>query len=488
MRLGKAETIPIKACGQSIDKSPQEVTALLLRHLSSHFDKRISNPVLTVPAIFDQGQKDATMQAGRLAQTNIAQLIEEPTAAVLYQIFEEYRQNGTDFFGITNTKTVLVFDFGGGTLDLSLIRLTLEGNDIKPEVLAIDGDPGLGGNIIDFLFTKRVLDGLAKKYSGDSFVLRAQKEFDAYFANYRDKNILRFNDHVPYDIKTFIFQLKRTLEKVKINLSEKDRETIYIGRDYETVPITRRQFEKSVLEYSGITNADINERIRNALQRIIAKAPYTPVNEVLLVGGSSQIPYVQQLILDNFRSVHMNMNAIKTSSDHIHAVAMGAAIQAALNAGLSVPPFRKNKCSSVVARDIILNIGNTSENNLRKRLEETVQQSVILPMELEFDRLSKGEKQVFVMSLYWAIMNQSNNEIPFIIDTPFARIDADHRDNITKHFFTQLKGQLFVMSTDEELSQHHLASMADQIAELYMLEYDEIRKRTYARQHTYFEV
>ena len=136
----------------------------------------------------------------------------------------------------------------------------------------------------------------------------------------------------------------------------------------------------------------------------------------------------------------------------------------------------------------LLECFHTTELRLADRLKETVQESVVLPMELDFDRLSKGEKQVFVMSLYWAIMNQSSNEIPFIIDTPFARIDADHRDNITKYFFTQLKGQLFVLSTDEEIDQHHLSSMEDQIAELYTLEYDEEKKRTKVRRNSYFEV
>ena len=131
---------------------------------------------------------------------------------------------------------------------------------------------------------------------------------------------------------------------------------------------------------------------------------------------------------------------------------------------------------------------HTKENRLAERLKETAQESIVLPMELGFERLSRGEKQVFVMSLYWAIMNQSSNEIPFIIDTPFARIDADHRDNITKHFFTQLNGQLFVLSTDEEIDQNHLSSMKDQIAELYMLEYDEDKKRTRVHRNSYFEV
>jgi len=131
---------------------------------------------------------------------------------------------------------------------------------------------------------------------------------------------------------------------------------------------------------------------------------------------------------------------------------------------------------------------HTSEQKLITRLKETVEESIILPLEMDFERLSKGEKQVFVMALYWSIMNQSNSEIPFVIDTPFARIDADHRDNITQFFFTQLKGQLLVMSTDEELTQHHLSSMSDQIAELYLLEYDESQKRTLVRRNSFFEV
>ena len=140
------------------------------------------------------------------------------------------------------------------------------------------------------------------------------------------------------------------------------------------------------------------------------------------------------------------------------------------------------------AFSVLLNHFHTSEQKLATRLKETAEESIALPLEMDFDRLSKGEKQVFVMALYWSIMNQSNNEIPFVIDTPFARIDAEHRDNITKHFFTQLKGQLLVMSTDEELTQHHLSSMDDQIAELYMLEYDETQKRTIVRRNSFFEV
>ena len=111
----------------------------------------------------------------------------------------------------------------------------------------------------------------------------------------------------------------------------------------------------------------------------------------------------------------------------------------------------------------------------------------MLPIELDYTRFSNGEKQVLVMSLYWAIMNQSQNELPFIIDTPFARIDSEHRANITEKFFKELHGQLFVLSTNEELRHEHINALDQQIAKVYMLEYGE-DKRTRISEGSYFEV
>lgn len=99
--------------------------------------------------------------------------------------------------------------------------------------------------------------------------------------------------------------------------------------------------------------------------------------------------------------------------------------------------------------------------------------------------MSSGEKQIFVMSLYWAIMQQSHSILPFIIDTPFARIDTEHRKNITENFFMELPGQLFVLSTDEELSQEHLEIMHDQIARVYMLDYG-VDRKTHIISNQYF--
>ena len=125
--------------------------------------------------------------------------------------------------------------------------------------------------------------------------------------------------------------------------------------------------------------------------------------------------------------------------------------------------------------------------DLKNRLRQSRCESYWLPFEIDKDRLSSGEKQIFVMSLYWAMMQQSKNSLPYVIDTPFARIDTEHRANITDYFFKQLNGQLIVLSTDEEISGYHMTSLKEQIAHIYMLEYGE-DKCTHVHQNVYFEV
>ena len=351
VRLGTSETISITANNTRITKSPQELTGLLLKHLKDTRDVQINEAVLTVPAFFDQSQKDATMSSGRIAGINVQQLIEEPTAALMYQIFADFQEKGEDFFGVKNPKVVLVFDFGGGTLDLSLIRLTLKNGEVKPDVLAIGGDQKLGGNTIDFLFTKTILNTLAKWREQDKFLSQASAVFDKYFSNYQDNRTLRFPDGVPEEIKAFIFRLKRNLEQVKISLSTNTEEKIFIGRDVPPIPITRKDFESLIIDES-----DIGLRIERALNEIAAVD--IPIDEVLLIGGSSQIPYLRKLIVDAFKRNRLPPEAIRFSSDYSQAVAKGAAIQAALRSGQPIPPFRYNQCTSIVPRDILLYCGS----------------------------------------------------------------------------------------------------------------------------------
>lgn len=147
----------------------------------------------------------------------------------------------------------------------------------------------------------------------------------------------------------------------------------------------------------------------------------------------------------------------------------------------------KNALGETALQSIYQLAGSSSLPIVKKHIEMIPGDSVELPVEVNKERLSSGEKQIFVMSLYWAMMNQSKNELPFIIDTPFARIDTQHRANITEHFFKDLFGQLIILSTDEELSQNHLKVLQNQMGNVYTLEYGEDKKTT-IHKGQYFEV
>ena len=119
-------------------------------------------------------------------------------------------------------------------------------------------------------------------------------------------------------------------------------------------------------------------------------------------------------------------------------------------------------------------------------LEKNGKTILELPVEIDKTSLSNGEKQIFIMALYHSLVQLCNHEVPFVIDTPFARIDTEHRENISKHFFSKLNGQVFILSTNEEINSKHVGIMKEKIAVTYMLENSDNTCTTVSR-NTYFE-
>lgn len=113
--------------------------------------------------------------------------------------------------------------------------------------------------------------------------------------------------------------------------------------------------------------------------------------------------------------------------------------------------------------------------------------TISLPLEIDRSSLSNGEKQIFIMALYHSLVSLCSNEIPFVIDTPFARIDTEHRRKIAKYFFSKLKGQVFILSTNEEINSSHIRILKDKIAATYLLENSD-NKHTIIVRNSYFEV
>lgn len=126
-------------------------------------------------------------------------------------------------------------------------------------------------------------------------------------------------------------------------------------------------------------------------------------------------------------------------------------------------------------------------NDMCKYFESVDIKSLSLQIEIDKASLSNGEKQIFIMALYYSLVSLCNHELPFVIDTPFARIDTEHRHNISKHFFSKLKGQVFILSTNEEINSSHVQILKDKIAATYMLENSD-NKRTVVVKNSYFEV
>lgn len=107
---------------------------------------------------------------------------------------------------------------------------------------------------------------------------------------------------------------------------------------------------------------------------------------------------------------------------------------------------------------------------------------------VDINRLSKGERQIFILSLYWAIIELSGQDIPFVIDTPYARIDANHRKEISEKFFPNISKQVVILSTDEEINEEYYEIIKPYIAREYLLINDESQNRTTVEQHYFFEV
>ncbi|NEQ19844.1 MAG: molecular chaperone DnaK [Microcoleus sp. SIO2G3] len=278
--------IKIKCPRLKKDFASEEISAMVLRKLADEAGRYLGEPVtgavITVPAYFNDSQRQATKDAGRIAGLEVLRILNEPTAASLAYGLD--RQE---------SETILVFDLGGGTFDVSI----LEVGDGVFEVKATSGDTQLGGNDFD----RKIVDWLAEQFLETEGVdLR------------RDRQALQ--------------RLFEAAEKAKIELSGVSVTDINLpfitatedGPKHLETRLTRPQFE-------GLC-ADLINRLRRPLKRALGDAGLSPVqiDEVVLVGGSTRIPLVQQLVrslIDKEPNQNVNPDEV---------VAVGAAIQAGI--------------------------------------------------------------------------------------------------------------------------------------------------------------
>ena len=286
VRRDELGNVKVKCPRLDKDFAPEEISAMILRKLSEeaaqYLGQSVTGAVITVPAYFNDAQRQATRNAGRIAGLEVKRIINEPTAASLaYGLDQQYNQ------------TILVFDLGGGTFDVSVLDV----GDGVFEVRSTSGDTQLGG----LNFDKKIVDWLAEDFLEKEGVdLR------------RDRQSLQ--------------RLTEAAEKAKIELSGVP--VVPINLPFITATADGPKHIETKLERSQFEDlcGDLLGRIRGPLRQALEDANVTPsqVDEVVLVGGSSRMPMVQDLV----RSVMNREPNRNVNPDEV--VAVGAAIQAGI--------------------------------------------------------------------------------------------------------------------------------------------------------------
>lgn len=269
--------------------SPPEISAMILQKMrqaaEEYLGEKVEKAVITVPAYFNDSQRQATKDAGKIAGLEVVRIVNEPTAAALA-------------YGLDKKKdeTIAVYDFGGGTFDISI----LEVGEGVVEVKSTNGDTHLGGDNLD----QRLMDWIIDEFK-------------------KDQGIDLSND------KMALQRLREAAEKAKMELSTVMETEINLpfitadasGPKHLNMRLSRAKFEQMV--------EDILQRTTNPLKQALADAGLkaSDIDEVVLVGGSTRIPRVQQLVREFFgKEPHKGVNP-----DEV--VAVGAAIQAGVLAG-----------------------------------------------------------------------------------------------------------------------------------------------------------
>lgn len=332
-------------------------------------------------------------------------------------------------------------------------------------------------NLISLIEKQSVDEVVQHKKEISKSIERSQKlkkQLEASEKN--NETLLQYSmkiENLKQEIGSLLVEKIRTENYLETMIKDREELTLKLHKANEELKKARK--ETSIYLLSRNAQAMLQSFIAHLIEQEIEKIKYNFI--YMFRQLISKKNYIQIIDIDNDFNVKLYRNS-KITVEQIENII----------SKIGLDSFT-SQMGELCTTNLMKNIGVTKKGELENKLKDYKRGTIFeLPVKIDINSFSKGEQQIYILSLYWALIKVSNNNIPFIVDTPYARIDSVHRERITTRFFPNLSNQVIILSTDEEINEEYYNLLKPFIAKEILITYSDNDQCTTIKEQYFFEV